>query len=216
MAFTGTLLRRLTSQFDEAALDQSVDEHTKVIEYYLDDIGTKIFINLDHVSFERDILDTVMHYLATDFNIDVFASIWEAEFAKLNPDFHAEILVTQQHLKAESADKAAAKKAELAGISVEELQWETKSMKRSDRKAKQKLKQVAARAQDAADELVSSDDEERDHSVEVNSVVITPRSSRKRAFDEPDSILAGHKTPAASAANNPPSKALGGGYSFIR
>jgi hypothetical protein len=94
MAFTGTQLRRLTSPFDEAALDHSVDEHTEVIEYYLDDIGTKISMNLDQVSFERDTLNTVRHYLATDFNIDVFASIWEAEFAKLNPDFHAEILVT--------------------------------------------------------------------------------------------------------------------------
>ena len=47
MAFTGTPLRRLTSQFDEAALDQSVDEHTKVIEYYLDELGTKDFMNLD-------------------------------------------------------------------------------------------------------------------------------------------------------------------------
>ena len=40
MAFEGTLLRRLTNQFDEAALDESVAEHTTVIEYYLNDIGT--------------------------------------------------------------------------------------------------------------------------------------------------------------------------------
>jgi hypothetical protein len=50
MAFTGTPLRRLTNEFDEAALDQSVDEHTKVIEYYLDDLGAKASMNLDQVS----------------------------------------------------------------------------------------------------------------------------------------------------------------------
>jgi hypothetical protein len=63
--------------------------------------------------------------MGDDFNIDVFASIWEVEFDKLNKDFHAEITVTQQHLKAKSADKAAAKKAELAGMSVDERQWKT-------------------------------------------------------------------------------------------
>ena len=65
----------------------------------------------------------------------------------------------------------------------------TKEIKRSDRKAKRKLKKVAARAQDAADELVSSDDEavaERDHSVKANPTIIadirTPRPSKKKTL----------------------------------
>ena len=40
MAFEGTPLRRFTNQFDETALDESVDKHTTAVEYHSSDIGT--------------------------------------------------------------------------------------------------------------------------------------------------------------------------------
>ena len=134
------------------------------------------------------------------FHIDVFASIWENEFAKLNDDFHAEIPVTAGHVAAESVSKAAAKKAELASMSAEEVRMKTESIKRSDRKAQRKHEQVDARAQASADELDSHDDKECDHRVKLNPVVITPRLSKTKTSDAPEGILAWHMTPTAGAA----------------
>lgn len=205
MVFEGTPLRSIRSEFDKAALDQCVDEHASVIEYYLQDMGLSASMSLDQASFDRDVINPVSNYMDDHFNVDVFQQVWVAEYEKLNPDFHAEIPVTQQHLKAESADKVAAKKAELARMSVDEVKLKTKNDKRSDRKAKRKLEKEETLAQEAADALISSDDEatvERDHSVKVNPYtdLRTPRPSKNKTLDVPGSILTGPRTPEPSAA----------------
>ena len=53
MVFEGTPLRSIRSEFDKAALDQCVDEHANVIEYYLQDMRLSASMSLDQASFDR-------------------------------------------------------------------------------------------------------------------------------------------------------------------